>query len=218
MKISPESLQKEIEQYFYFIANYYNEESDFSLSASFQFRFTHENLSYYWFLSVDGADLSYGPGDIENPDITIFTSYFLWLQISSGEKNATAQYLKKSYTIKGPLKSLLSFNRYFGSIVKKSRLKLDKRPDPWEVKKGRTWNKPDSVLIINASPRKEKGFTYRYLKPFVQGLSDQAANVEVINLYKSDLVVEPCRGCELCWKKRGECFINDDGDLLIQKV
>lgn len=218
MQLSGNNIQTEIKQYFHYITNYYCEESNFTLKASYLFRFSFEGIIYNWHLCIDKESIHFDEGEIQNPDVIISTTYFLWLKISSGEKNAIIEYFKRSYTIKGSLMVLLSFNAYFGSIVKKSRRRLSKQQDSWELYKKRSWIKPDSVLVINASPRMENGFTYRYLKPFIEGISSRMENIELVNLYKSDFIIEPCRGCERCWKKSGECILNDSGSVLIQKI
>lgn len=212
-------LNNEITNYFHYIASYYYEKSNYTLTANYQFKFTHNAITSDWYLSVNQNNIIYNKGIVQSPDITIYTSYSLWLQISSGKKNATFEYMKKSYTIKGPLKILLLFNTYFGSIVTDSRLKTKRQPDTWEYQKTGKWSKPDKVVVINASPRIENGFTYRYLKHFIQGMSGQIKDIDVISLYKPEIKIEACRGCESCWKGvSGKCVITDDGDTIIQKI
>jgi multimeric flavodoxin WrbA len=65
------------------------------------------------------------------------------------------------------------------------------------------------VVAINGSPRMEKGNTYMVLTPFLQGMTDAGADVELF--YASRLHVEPCAGEFHCWnEKPGECYIQDD--------
>ena len=70
------------------------------------------------------------------------------------------------------------------------------------------------VVAINGSPRMEKGYTYMILTPFLQGMKDAGADVEV--QYASRLQVEPCTGEFQCWygKNAGECYIDDDMQML----
>jgi len=218
MVLSEAEIQKEIDMYFHFISLYYTRESNFSLTAGYQFRFSHEGKNFDWYLTVNKEEIYYGQGLFQNPDLIISTPLSLWFQISSRKKNATLEYFKKAYTIEGPLRILLKFNVYFGSITKKSRLKLENKPDPWEIAKKRNWQKPEKILVINASPRMKKGFTYRYLNPFIEGMSQHAKNIEIIDLYKSEFKIEPCRGCEYCWRESEKCILHDDSDMLIKKV
>jgi multimeric flavodoxin WrbA len=65
------------------------------------------------------------------------------------------------------------------------------------------------VLVINGSPRKERGATGGILKLFIRGMEQEGADVETI--YTRDLKVSDCRGCFNCWTKTpGKCIQNDD--------
>jgi len=65
------------------------------------------------------------------------------------------------------------------------------------------------VVAINGSPRMEKGNTFLVLAPFLQGMKEAGAEVELF--YASRLDVEPCTGEFSCWnEKPGECYIEDD--------
>ena len=74
------------------------------------------------------------------------------------------------------------------------------------------------VLAINGSPRLEKGSTYLVLTPFLQGMKEAGADVELF--YASRLDVEPCTGEFHCWygKNPGECYIEDDMQDLYPKL
>ena len=74
------------------------------------------------------------------------------------------------------------------------------------------------AVAINGSPRMAKGNTAMVLAPFIQGMMDAGSDVEL--LYASRLKVKPCTCGEMyCWnKKPGECFIEDDMQLLYPKL
>jgi multimeric flavodoxin WrbA len=73
------------------------------------------------------------------------------------------------------------------------------------------------VLAINGSPRIEKGNTHLILAPFLAGITDAGADVEVV--YASRLDIEPCVGEFHCWyDKPGECYIQDDMQDLYPKL
>jgi multimeric flavodoxin WrbA len=73
------------------------------------------------------------------------------------------------------------------------------------------------VVAINGSPRLEKGNTFLVLTPFLQGMKEAGADVELF--YASRLHVEPCTGEFQCWnEKPGECYIKDDMELLYPKL
>jgi multimeric flavodoxin WrbA len=74
------------------------------------------------------------------------------------------------------------------------------------------------VVAINGSPRKEKGNTARVLTPFIQGMMDAGAEVELF--YASRLKIKPCScGVMYCWSDRpGECCLQDEMQLLYPKL
>jgi len=73
------------------------------------------------------------------------------------------------------------------------------------------------VVAINGSPRMEKGNTHMILTPFLQGMKDAEADVELF--YASRLAVQACTGEFHCWyEKPGECYIKDDMELLYPKL
>lgn len=95
-------------------------------------------------------------------------------------------------------------------IYQKLRKKL------WIMK---IWKKPDKVLVINGSPRKDEGFTFFYLQHLLKGFEEAGAEVEVVNVYDKRINIEPCRGCFTCWTKtNGVCVINDDANELLKKI
>ena len=64
------------------------------------------------------------------------------------------------------------------------------------------------VLVVNGSARKEKGYTAKVFKPFIEGMKQAGASVDL--LYAKQLNVNPCLGDFSCWyKNRGKCHIND---------
>jgi multimeric flavodoxin WrbA len=73
------------------------------------------------------------------------------------------------------------------------------------------------VVAINGSPRMQKGNTAMILTPFIEGMQEAGAEVELF--YAKRLKVEPCTGGMICWyQKPGECHIKDDMQLLYPKL
>ena len=74
------------------------------------------------------------------------------------------------------------------------------------------------ALAINGSPRKEKGNTALILRSFIEGLEECGADVDLY--YASKLKIKPCScGRMLCWYDTpGECPIQDEMQLLYQKL
>lgn len=73
------------------------------------------------------------------------------------------------------------------------------------------------VLAFNSSPSKDKGNTALILNPFLEGMKEAGADVEV--LYTKDLNINPCQGKFTCWLKTpGECFQKDDMQQVYPKL
>ena len=73
------------------------------------------------------------------------------------------------------------------------------------------------VLAINSSPMMEKGNTALILGPFLEGMKERGAEVELF--YTRKLKINPCLGEFNCWLKTpGKCFQNDDMQMLDPKM
>ncbi len=73
------------------------------------------------------------------------------------------------------------------------------------------------VLVINGSPRMDKGNTALVLNPFVQGMRDSGAQVKV--LYSKRLDIRPCTGEFRCWSGTpGSCCIKDDMASVLEEM
>ncbi len=65
------------------------------------------------------------------------------------------------------------------------------------------------VLVINGSPRKDRGHTGAALGHLVKGMEKGGAEVRTI--YTRDLNIGDCRGCFNCWTNTpGKCIQDDD--------
>lgn len=73
------------------------------------------------------------------------------------------------------------------------------------------------VLAINGSPHKGKGNTALILDPFLEGLRDAGAEVELVCV--RDVHINPCLGCFGCWMRTpGKCVQEDDMAGLLPKL
>lgn len=73
------------------------------------------------------------------------------------------------------------------------------------------------VMAINGSPRMNKGNTNLILNPFLKGIREAGADVELF--YTKKLKIDPCTGELLCWYKTpGKCHISDDMQLFYPKL
>lgn len=63
----------------------------------------------------------------------------------------------------------------------------------------------------------EKGITNRILNPFLEGLKEGGASVELFYIKKQK--IKPCLGDLKCWNETpGECFIQDDMQTIYPKL
>ncbi|TET37233.1 MAG: flavodoxin family protein [Dehalococcoidia bacterium] len=73
------------------------------------------------------------------------------------------------------------------------------------------------VLAFNCSPKMGKGNTALILNPFLEGMREVGAEVEL--LYPKKLKINPCQGEFNCWLKTpGECWQKDDMQMLHPKL
>ena len=73
------------------------------------------------------------------------------------------------------------------------------------------------VIAINSSPRMDKGNTAKILSPFIEGMKEAGAEVEVF--YTKKLDINPCQGEVYCQNtKPGSCFQKDDMQILLPKL
>jgi multimeric flavodoxin WrbA len=73
------------------------------------------------------------------------------------------------------------------------------------------------VVAINGSPHKDRGNTAVVLGPFLEGLRDAGADVELLHV--KDLDIHPCLGCFACWiKTPGRCVQEDDMAALLARL
>lgn len=73
------------------------------------------------------------------------------------------------------------------------------------------------VVAVNGSPKMGKGNTAKILTPFLEGMKDAGASVELF--YAKSLNISPCAGEFYCWnKKPGQCYIDDSMQSLYPRL
>jgi hypothetical protein len=73
------------------------------------------------------------------------------------------------------------------------------------------------VLAINGSPNMEKGNTHLILEPFLEGMKNAGAAVDLI--FSRNLKIQPCIGDFQCWyEKVGVCIYKDDMEEVYAKA
>ena len=73
------------------------------------------------------------------------------------------------------------------------------------------------VIAISSSPMMGNGNTAMVLNPFLEGMREAGAEVELF--YTKQLKINPCQGCKSCWiKTPGKCSQRDDMEMLISRL
>lgn len=73
------------------------------------------------------------------------------------------------------------------------------------------------AVAINSSPMMDKGNTAVLLSPFLEGMREAGAEVELF--YTKKMEINPCQGEFNCWLKTpGKCFQQDDMQMLLPKI
>jgi len=73
------------------------------------------------------------------------------------------------------------------------------------------------AIAINASPRMDKGVIGMILAPFLEGMREGGASIDVH--YTKKLDIKPCQGDFGCQMKTpGKCFQNDDMQMLLPQL
>jgi multimeric flavodoxin WrbA len=72
------------------------------------------------------------------------------------------------------------------------------------------------VLAINGSPHMDDGNTAMILNPFLEGMKEAGAEIDL--LFTKKLNIGPCNGDMSCWfKNPGQCVQKDDMQMLLPK-
>ncbi len=72
------------------------------------------------------------------------------------------------------------------------------------------------ILAFNGSPKMDKGNTALILNPFIQGIREAGADVDLF--YTNLLDIRPCRGELSCWQQNPrKCFQDDDMQQIYAK-
>jgi len=202
---------------FSYMINYYDSERFPDFEAVYQFILKEGEQTFHYYISVSNGKAEYQEGEHESPSIKIYSPVPVWLDIASGRLNGFWALLTRQYRIEGPLSYLRQMNKVFGR--KLDIPEMGGEIADFENPKKRIWKKPDKMLVINGSPRQDKGFTFFYLQYLLKGFEKAGAEVEVVNIYDKSINIEPCRGCFTCWTKTdGVCVIKDDANDLLEKI
>jgi len=175
-----------------------------------QFHLTHNDdyIDCYFNISEYGVDCIKGVSD--NANVTVKASLYDWLDLAAGRLNPVFGVLTRKLKFAGNTSFLKDFTK-----ACEFEVNIDNFGDPateFEKNPQKFWKKPQKILVINASPRNERGYTYFYFQPFIKGICAGGASCETIHLYK--LKINRCTGCWHCWLSgTGNCIFNGKDDF-----
>ncbi len=176
----------------------------FKKEGTIQFHLNHEGKRINCFIKVDAHSLNFYEGITEEPTVSVKSSFYDWLNLAGGKLKPVAGVFTGRLKFKG--------DTSFFKVLPRKQLKnkVIVPVDPvtrFERNPVKYWEKPGKVVVLNASPRGEKGYTEFYLKPFIKGI-EKHTEVEVVYLAKYK--INPCKGCFSCWVDiPGECIYKE---------
>jgi len=172
-----------------------------------QFHLHHEKNKIDCYITSDNHDLSLVEGVAKKPTVTVKSSFYNWLNLAGGRLNPIIGVVTGKLRFKGDTSFFKILPRNVNSPVSVPNdpvTQFERNPD-------KNWSKPKKVIVLNASPREEKGYTDFYLKPFIKGMGRQT-EVEIEHLAKYH--IKPCTGCFSCWMNvPGKCIYHNEDDF-----
>lgn len=175
-----------------------------------QLHLIHEGQIFEFWISFGTGGVSLQRGRAESSRVVLKSTLYDFLALASRSLNP----------VWGVITGRLRFSgdtSFLSKAMPKDLFSTDISPydDPpsdFERDPSRNWSLPETVLVINASPRAERGYTEFFLRPLLEGLESVAGGVEEV--YLSRLKLNHCRGCLSCWLSgTGECILSNSDDF-----
>lgn len=193
----------------YYITHNYKKE------GSIQFLLKHNGINVDCYIIASKESLTFHQGRVNNPTVTVKGSFYNWLALAEGTLNPVIAVFTRKLNFKGDT----SFFKVLPGKQLKNPVHVPDDPvTKFEKNPVKYWSKPQKVIVLNASPRAEKGYTDFYLAPFIEGMKK---HTEVEEIYLSKYKINSCKGCFSCWMNvPGECIYHgkDDHHELAGKI
>jgi multimeric flavodoxin WrbA/putative sterol carrier protein len=180
-----------------------------------QFHFSYKNQDWPCHLKIDENHLDFHTGETASPTVTLRCDFFHWLDLSSGKLNPVWGMMTRKLKFEGKVSFFKTLPKIDFSVH------IDDKNDPctaFEKNPARKWKRPQSVIIINGSPRSVNGYTEQFAVQLIAGMREAGATVEEIHLSK--LNIKTCTGCWHCWIRENGCLFDGKDDFceLFEKV
>lgn len=181
---------------------------DKRLEGVMQFNFKHLGEEINCYIESTEERLILKQGISDNPTVSVTAEFYNWLKLAGGKLNPIIGVLTRKLKFKGDI----SFFKILPKRITNKDLGIPEDPySKFEENPSKYWVKPKKVIVLNSSPRGNRGYTDFYLKPFIKGIQK---NATVEHIYLKDYKINPCKGCFACWMdKPGECIYHDKDDF-----
>lgn len=180
-----------------------------------QFYFSYKDQEWPCYLKVDENHLEFYVGEADHPTVTLQCHFFHWLDLSSGKLNPVWGMITRKIKFRGKVLFFKTLPKVDFSVC------IEDKNDPYttfEKKAAGKWKPPQSVIIINGSPRSVNGYTELFAAQLAEGIREAGAKVEEIYLSKWN--IKTCTGCWHCWIGEKGCIFDgkDNFFALFEKV
>ncbi|MDR1170523.1 MAG: NAD(P)H-dependent oxidoreductase [Prevotellaceae bacterium] len=179
-----------------------------------QFYFSHEDQYWTCYIKADERHLEFYTGKADSPAVTLRCDFFHWLDLAAGKLNPVWGAVTQKLKFRGKIS-------FFKVLPRNFSINIDDMDDPYtdfEKNAVKNWKQPQSVIIINGSPRSDNGYTEQFAAQLAEGMEEAGASVEKIYLPK--LRIKTCIGCWNCWIGENGCVFDGKDDFydLYEKV
>lgn len=175
-----------------------------------QFHFSHQGEKIDCHLVADHTGLQLVSGIGGNPDVTLSSSFYHWLDLAAGRLHPVMGAVMGKLKFKGDtsvFSKLMPKQMFHTDISAFSDPVTSFEKAPWQH-----WKSHPKVFVLNASPRAGKGYTHFFLDAFCKGLEKGGATVSTCQLKRKK--IHRCGGCWHCWLSgTGQCIFKDKDDF-----
>ena len=191
----------------------FNKQKAKDFRGSFQFIIICDGSDVLFTIQVSDSDFRIIHDSMDtNPFLQVKCSFEMFCNITLGDFNPVTATLSGKIKLHNGIFSLPALAK-FGSFFSYREIDLKL---PISIEHSKTWIKPQNILLVNGSPRKD-GSTRLMLEWFREGLPADQASIDVIDI--STLKIGKCLHCFKCWTDHPNvCVTNDDAGIFIQKM
>ena len=182
------------------------------LDGSIQFCLTDKEKEYNYRLVVEKDRLLLEPGYKKISTVSLKCTLSDFLDLASGKLNPILGVITRRLKFVGNksfFQKVMKHKNIF--TVGISKQNYVEQVEFYNKNLYNPWIAPESILVLNGSPRGNKGYTDFFLRPLLEGFKKAGAEVEQVYLSKSK--IKDCIGCVYCANPGGSCIHNNKDDF-----